>query len=130
MAKTKLSDFLFTEILAQKLRKNPDKHYIQMIQTLSDKGQMTKEDFINTGRMMEKNYYFSEFGYHPLFSDEVKDVMRYAGGFCVQVLPTGEWLFDTNDANESDEVSTKYRSPKLSDVENELWHSYVQKKVQ
>jgi hypothetical protein len=130
MAKTKLSDFLFTEILAQKLRKNPDKHYIQMIQTLSDKGQITKEDFINTGRMMEKNYYFSEFGYHSLFSDEVKDVMRYAGGFCVQVLPTGEWLFDTNDANESDEVSTKYRSPKLSDVENELWHSYVQKKVQ
>jgi hypothetical protein len=56
--------------------------------------------------------------------------MRYAGGFCVQVLPTGEWLFDTNDANESDEVSTKYRSPKLSDVENELWHSYVQKKIQ
>jgi hypothetical protein len=55
MAATKLSDFLFTEILAQKLRKNPDKHYIQMIQTLSDKGQMTKEDFINTGRMMEKN---------------------------------------------------------------------------
>jgi len=130
MAATKLSDFLFTEILAQKLRKNPDKHYIQMIQMLSDKGQMTKEDFINTGRMMEKNYYFNEFGLRPLFNKEVKDVMRYAGGFCIQVLPTGEWLFDTNDANESDEVSTKYRSPKLSDVENELWHSYVQKKIQ
>lgn len=130
MTATKLSDFLSIEILAQKLRKNPDKHYIQMIQMLSDKGQMTKEDFINTGRMMEKSYYFNEFGHHPLFNNEVKDVMRYAGGFCVQVLPTGEWLFDTNDANESDEVSTKYRSPELSDVENELWHSCVQKKIQ
>jgi hypothetical protein len=126
----KLSDFLSTEILVQKLRKNTDKHYIQMIQTLSDKGVMTKEDFINTGRLMEKRYYLSEFVFHSYFSDEVKDVMRYAGGYCVQILPTGEWLFDSNDASESDEVSTKFKSAKLTDVEDQLWSNYVQKKIQ
>jgi hypothetical protein len=126
----KLSDFLSTEILVQKLRKNTDKHYIQMIQTLSDKGVMTKEDFINTGRLMEKRYYLSEFVFHSYFSDEVKDVMRYAGGYCVQILPTGEWLFDSNDATESDEVSTKFKSAKLTDVEDQLWSNYVQKKIQ
>ena len=126
----KLSDFLSTEVLVQKLRKNPDKHYIQMIQTLSDKGVMTKDDFINTGRLMEKRYYLSEFVFHSYFSDEVKDVMRYAGGYCIQILPTGEWLFDSNDAAESDEVSTKFKSAKLNDVEDQLWSNYVQKKIQ
>jgi hypothetical protein len=126
----KLSDFLSTEILVQKLRKNTDKHYIQMIQTLSDKGVMTKEDFINTGRLMEKRYYLSEFVFHSYFSDEVKDVMRYAGGYCIQILPTGEWLFDSNDATEGDEVSTKFKSAKLTDVEDQLWSNYVQKKIQ
>lgn len=126
----KLSDFLSTEVLVQKLRKNPDKHYIQMIQTLSDKGVMTKDDFINTGRLMEKRYYLSEFVFHSYFSDEVKDVMRYAGGYCVQILPTGEWLFDSNDATEGDEVSTKFKSAKLTDVEDQLWSNYVQKKIQ
>lgn len=126
----KLSDFLSTEILVQKLRKNTDKHYIQMIQTLSDKGVMTKDDFINTGRLMEKRYYLSEFVFHSYFSDEVKDVMRYAGGYCVQILPTGEWLFDSNDATEGDEVSTKFKSAKLTDVEDQLWSNYVQKKIQ
>jgi hypothetical protein len=126
----KLLDFLSTEVLVQKLRKSPDKHYIQMIQMLSDKGVMTKEDFINTGRLMEKKYYLSEFVFHSFFSDEVKDVMRYAGGYCIQILPTGEWLFDSNDAAESDEVSTKFKSRKLPDVEDQMWTHYVQKKIQ
>ena len=126
----KLLDFLSTEVLVQKLRKSPDKHYIQMIQMLSDKGVMTKEDFINTGRLMEKKYYLSEFVFHSFFSDEVKDVMRYAGGYCIQILPTGEWLFDSNDATEGDEVSTKFKSAKLTDVEDQIWSNYVQKKIQ
>lgn len=126
----KLLNFLSTEILAQKLRKNPDKHYIQSIQALYDKGEMTKENFINTGRLMKKEYYFAEFGAHPHFFSDVKDIMRYAGGYCIQILPTGKWLFDTNDATESDEVSTKFKSDKLSEVEDALWEHYVQKKIQ
>lgn len=126
----KLLNFLSTEILAQKLRKNTDKHYIQSIQVLYDKGEMTKENFINTGRLMKKEYYFAEFGSHPHFFSDVKDVMRYAGGYCIQILPTGVWLFDSNDATESDEVSTVFKSDKLSDVEDAVWKHYVEKKIQ
>lgn len=125
----KLKDFLATEILMQKLRKNPDKHYIMMMQMMSDKEEFTKDNFVNTGRIMEKSYYLHEFVNHSRFNHEVKDIVRYAGGFCVQILPSGKFMFDTNDANEADEESTKYISEKLSDVENKMWEKQVLKRI-
>jgi hypothetical protein len=125
-----LTQFLSNEILVQKLRKNTDKHYIQSIQKMLDKESMSKDDFINTGRLMPISIYLSEYGNPSSFHKDVKDVMRYAGGFYIQILPTSEWLFDSNDANESDEVSTTFRSMKISDVEDAMWEQYVQKKIQ
>lgn len=79
---------------------------------------------------MPVNDYLYEFGVKSSFRADVKDVMRYAGGLCVQALPTGEWLYDSNDAKESDEVSTTFKSTKLTDIESVLWDLYVQKKIQ
>jgi len=126
---TKLSNFLSTEILIQKMRPNPDKHFIQSIQMLMDKEHMTKEEFVNTGRFMSKEYYLKEFVNHNYFMSDVKDVMRYAGGYCIQVLPSGDWMFDTNDAHESDEVSTKYISKDVKEIEEKIWSNYVQKLI-
>lgn len=126
----KLSDFLMTEILYNKGCNKPNKHYIQSIQQLYDKGEMTKLDFINTGRFMPIKDYFENYGYHPHFHKEAKDLMRYAGGYCIQVLPNGEWLFDGNDATESDEVNTKFKSKNLSVVEDFMWKHYIKKKIE
>lgn len=125
----KLTEFLSNEIIRQKLRNNTDKKYIQTIQNFFDKGVMSKEDFINTGRIMPKEMYLYEFKANKVFVNEVKDIIRYAGGYCIQILPTAEWLFDSNDNKEGDEVSTIFKSDILSKVEDLMWKHYVKKNI-
>lgn len=131
-----LSKFLNAEILLQKQLEKPDRHYILMLQRLLDKGEMTKRDFINTGRIMDVNSYRMNYGVQmPIWGaapigKDTKDVVRYAGGFCIQALPNQEgWLFNSNDANEGDEVSTMFRANSLPEVESFMWKHYVEKLI-
>ena len=122
-------EFFETEILVQKMRSTPDKNYIQMVQQLIEKDDLPFSAFINTGRLMEVAHYQREFVSHPYFKENCTDIMRYIGGYCIQGLKTGEWLFDLNDAEQSDEQSTTFRSHKLSDVEHWIYDNVIAKKL-
>jgi hypothetical protein len=113
------------EILKEKLKDKPDKLYIQTLQKMQD-GDMGLELFINTGRITPRELFVH---YNPKvrLRPDCKDVVRYVGGFYIQILKTGEFLLEINDADQSDEMNSIIQNKSLDEVEEELWHRVARK---
>jgi hypothetical protein len=113
------------EILKEKLKDKPDKLYIQTLQKMQD-GEMSLELFINTGRITPRELFIR---YNPKarLRPDCMDVVRYVGGFYIQILKTGEFLLEINDADQSDEMNSIIKDKSLDMVEEELWHRVARK---
>jgi hypothetical protein len=113
------------EILKEKLKDKPDKLYIQTLQKMQD-GEMSFELFINTGRITPRELFLN---YNPKsrLKPDCMDVVRYVGGFYIQILKTGEFLLEISDADQSDEMNTIIKDKSLDVVEEELWHRVARK---
>jgi hypothetical protein len=55
------------------------------------------------------------------------DVVRYVGGFYIQILKTGEFLLEISDADQSDEMNSIIKNKSLELVEEELWDRVARK---
>ncbi len=113
------------EILKEKLKDKPDKLYIQTLQKMQD-GEMSLELFLNTGRITPRELFLN---YNPKsrLKPDCMDVVRYVGGFYIQILKTGEFLLEIIDADQSDEMNTIIKDKSLDVVEEELWHRVARK---
>lgn len=69
---------------------------------------MTKEDFINSGLIVNVKTFLSSFPNENLHID-CTDVVQYEGGHYIQILKTDEFFYDN------------FSSKKLDDVEEYLW---------
>jgi hypothetical protein len=113
------------EILKEKLKDKPDKLYIQTLQKMQD-GDMSFELFINTGRITPREL-FAHYNPKARLRPDCKDVVKYVGGFYIQILKTGEFLLEINDADQSDEMNSIIQDKSLDVVEEELWHRVARK---
>lgn len=113
------------EILKEKLKEKPDKLYIQTLQKMQNENP-SFELFINTGRIMPREL-FLNYNKTIRLKPDCSDVVRYVGGFYIQILKTGEFLFEINDAELSDEMNTIIKNKSLDIVEEELWHRVARK---
>ena len=116
------------EILSEKMRKNPDPLYIRTLQRLQDKGEMTQDDFINTGRIVTKQY-LKQRVYSSTLHPDCTDVLLYIGDFYIQILKDGSFFLEMGDANNPYDMGdmgyTKTQSHDIELVESVLWNKYA-----
>lgn len=91
-------------ILAEKMREPVDKHYVQVLQRLSDKDFLTLEDFCSTRRT-------NAFGNGLVHRYIIGQIIENKDGF----------HFEINDAEEDDEVNSRITFPKLASAEAGLF---------
>jgi len=113
------------EILKEKLKDKPDKLYIQTLQKMQD-GEMSFDLFINTGRITPREL-FVHYNPSARLRPDCRDVVRYVGGFYIQILITGDFLLEINDAEQSDEMNSIIKDKSLELVEEELWDRVARK---
>tara|TARA_R110000868_G_scaffold27669_1_gene104699 strand:+ start:402 stop:773 length:372 start_codon:yes stop_codon:yes gene_type:complete len=113
------------EILKEKLKDKPDKLYIQTLQKIQD-GEMSLDLFINTGRITPREL-FVHYNPKARLRPDCRDVVRYVGGFYIQILSTGEFLLEINDAEQSDEMNSIIKDKSLDVVEEDLWYRVARK---
>lgn len=113
------------EILKEKMKDKPDKLYIQTLQKIQD-GEMSLDLFINTGRITPREL-FVHYNPKARLRPNCRDVVRYVGGFYIQILSTGEFLLEINDADQSDEMNSIIKDKSLDVVEEDLWYRVARK---
>jgi hypothetical protein len=116
------------EILSEKMSKNPDPLYVRTLQRLQDKGEMTQDDFVKTGRITTIER-FKKKVYPSTLHPDCTDVMLYIGNFYIQILKNGDFFLEMGDADNPSDVGdmgyTKIQSKDLELVESVLWNNYA-----
>ena len=107
------------EILSEKMRMNPDPLYIRKLQRLQDKGEITQQDFINTGRVVTLDF-FKKRVYPFTLNNLCTDVILYVGDFYIQMLMDGDFLLEVD--------NIKVQSKDIELVEDVLWIQYAKNK--
>jgi hypothetical protein len=111
-----------TILLIEKMRKNPNKNMIQLLQQVLDGKALSYEEFISTGMFVPRD--------NPLIQQpnrlkpECRDIVLYIGGFFIQVLNRDNkthYFYEYFDNQESDEMHTIVYHESLKDVERILW---------
>jgi|GEM_PF-1736578 len=117
---------LFEEILSEKMNGKPDVWYIQMLQKLQDKGEITIDDFVNTGRIITIESFLEK---TPTLSltFECIDVIKYIGGYYIQRLKSGDYYLEIRSEDDT-LIKLRVYCNKLDIIENELWKNFASKK--
>lgn len=80
------------EVLDEKNRNHPNKHYIQRLQKSADAElEFTFSVFKDTGRLMWVNQFDKDYPDQTIHKD-CTDVMVYIGGLHIQALKSGGWF--------------------------------------
>jgi len=113
------------EIIKEKMQIKPDWLYINTLEKMKG-GEYNAETFASTGRFMPKHIFLSQRPNAPLHKD-CTDIVRYVGGFYIQALKSGRFIFELNDSEQSDEVGTSFEDKTLSVVEQKMWDIHAKK---
>lgn len=117
---------LSTILLIEKMRENPNKNIIQLLQQVLDGRALLFEEFISTGMFAPKD--------NPLIQQpnrlkpDCKDIVLYMGGFFIQVINRDNktyYFYEHFDNQESDEMHTIVYHENLKDVERIMWELQV-----
>lgn len=124
----KNNNHLSTILLIEKMRKQPNKNVIQLLQQVLDGKDLSYEEFISTGMFVPRD--------NPLIQQpnrlkpECKDIVLYMGGFFIQVLNnenSTRYFYEYFDNEEADEMHTQIYHESLKDVERVLWELEAKK---
>ena len=93
---------LSAEILLEKSQKTPRKKIIQKLQQAVDKGKISLSTFRDSGQMMTMTTYLHLYRDHDVSVVDLgfkllpnsKEVIRYAGGFIIQMLPESHYALN------------------------------------
>jgi len=106
------------ELLNEKMQVHPNKKAIQFLQRVLDGHPVTKMEFIDTMIVKSTDWDLAfALGYHP----DCIEVLCYAGGFDIQLLVDRDYLYESFDNQESDEMHTKVKSRELKDILSFIW---------
>jgi hypothetical protein len=108
--------FLQDELDIQRKRPEKDRAYITLIEAMMDKD-IQEETYLNTGRIMTSERWRRNFdrNFDKELRSDCYDVIRYAGGFIIQMLRPREWYLDFFDGSEP------IQTPHISEAEKAIW---------
>lgn len=112
------------EIKKENGKVKPDLYYLKMLKSLENKGEVSFEMFSNTGRITPADVFKNENPEDKLHS-ECTDVVRYLGGFFIQMLKSGKYIYEF-DIKPSTKVQIEHKS--LDVLELQMWQKDVQDK--
>lgn len=102
------------EILYTKMSDPHNVKYIQRLQRMSDKEELTISDFADTGVMMKRDDYQNIHRFAELHN-KCTDVIKYIGGHYVQMLSDGNYLL------KYEQKGRGKRSKDLKKIEGYIW---------
>jgi hypothetical protein len=113
-------------LLKEKMRQQPNKASVQFLQKVIEGYMVTKPDFANTMRTVDSvQEYFG--GPVPL-RPECRLVLAFVGGYYIQKLDSGSYLYEVFDNNEADEMHTKILANNIKDCVSFIWKSEANNK--
>ena len=105
------------ELLEEKMRVFGNKNAVQFLQRVLDGHPVTKLEFTNTALISPVD----EFTVREQFRPNCVHVLSYAGGFHIQILDDGHYMYEVFDNEESDEMHTRAKSRELKDIISFVW---------
>lgn len=112
------------EIKTEKAKVKPDEHYLKLLKAIESNRKMEFETFSNTGRITPVEVFKNE-NPNSIIHSECTDVVRYLGGFYIQMLKSGKYLYEF-DVQPSTTVQIEHKS--LNILEQQMWQKNVQEK--
>jgi len=100
------------------MRVHPNKNAIQFLQRVLDGRSVTKMEFIDTMIVESIDW---DLAFALQYSSDCVKVLRYAGGFDIQLLVSGDYLYEVFDNQESDEMHTRVKSKEIKDILSFIW---------
>lgn len=113
------------EIKIESAKEKPDFYYLKMLKSLESKDEIAFEMFSNTGRIIPADV-FHKNNPKSKINPECTDVIRYLGGFFIQMLKSGRYIYEY-DAKPSIKVQIEHNS--LDVLELQMWQKNVQDKL-
>lgn len=115
------------EIIKEKLRLRPNKLYIMQLQKLMDKeDELSLESFRDTGKYIPVMVYKSDYNKVARLHPDCVHVIRYIGGFFIEVLNNGNFYVNLHDHEDMAKPSTLISNSNLNSVEDRYWKEKVQ----
>jgi hypothetical protein len=115
------------EILAEKLRRRPNRLYIMQLQKLMDKeDELSLESFRDTGKYIPANTFKNDYNRVANLHPHCVHVIRYIGGFFIEVLNNGDFFVNLHDHEDMAKPSTLILNTNLNKVEDKYWKEKVQ----
>lgn len=102
------------ELLKEKMKLMPSKSTVLFLQRVLDGHSVTKTEFVSTMNITSAEHASN-------VRDNCVNVMDYAGGFRIQVLGDGTYMYEVFDNEESDEMHTRVKSRELKDILSFIW---------
>jgi hypothetical protein len=106
------------ELLNEKMQVHPNKKAIQFLQRVLDGHPVTKREFIDTMVVKLADW---DLAFALGYDRDCVEVLSYAGGFDIQVLIDRDYLYESFDNQESDEMHTKVKSREIKDILSFIW---------
>jgi hypothetical protein len=106
------------ELLNEKMRVHPNKNAVQFLQRVLDGQPVTKREFVDTMIVESTD---RDLAFALQYRSDCVKVLRYAGGFDVQLLINGDYLYEVFDNQESDEMHTRVKSKEIKDILSFIW---------
>ena len=114
------------EIKKEQAKIKPDLHYLKILKSLEKESEITFDMFSNTGRIVPLEVFKAEDSNKVVDSD-CTDVVRYLGGFYIQMLKSGSYLYEY--FFEDSKTLVKTESVSLDVVELHAWISDIKEKI-
>ena len=112
------------EIKLEKAKLKPDQHYLKLLNSIESMDKLDFEIFSNTGRIIPVDIFINE-NPNAVISSNCTDVVRYLGGFYIQMLKSGNYIYQFN-VEPSTNVQIEHTS--LDILELQMWQQNVQEK--
>lgn len=112
------------EIKLEKAKLKPDLHYLKLLKSIESMDKLEFEVFSNTGRITPFDVFRNE-NPNAKLHRECTDVVRYLGGFYIQMLKSGKYIYQF-DVLPSTTVQVEHKS--LDILELQMWQKNVQEK--
>ena len=92
-----MKNLINDQIEQELMREKPNRSFVATLRVLSHpKTKITFAAFTNTARFLSRDFFADECPNYPLHHGCL-DVIRYAGGFIIQVLKTNEFYIQFED---------------------------------
>lgn len=117
-------NFIKQEIEIENAKTKPDLYYLKALKNIQSKGKMDFEAFSNTGRIIPVEVFKTE-NPNAKINLNCTDIVRYLGGFYIQMLKSGKYIYEFN-LKPSTTVQIEHKS--LDILELQMWQKNIQEK--